>query len=557
LSQDVQATFFATLADEWARHGVTNVVLAPGNRSSIFAVQLYSDDRFRTHVVVDERSASFLALGLAKESQGPTILWTTSGTAAVECHAAVVEADLGKVPLIVCTADRPVENRHVRDWQSIEQSRLFGDSLRWGLDPGVADAVMSKTWRSIASRAVHEATSGPMGPGPVHLNLPIREPWSFEAGKLPDSAAGPWHDLRVAPRLPEVRLPSGNGVLVAGEGVDDPAALVSLAEHLGLPLLADARSGARSSSSNVIASADLLCRSNAFCERNQADFAICFGAPSLSKRLGAWIANDIETVVFVDPYNDWSGQRAAASIVVAASPGEYANAVMHTVSAVTDGDWLASWRTADATVQRLLDSREAQLPAEVAVARAVVDAAPIGAKVFAATSMPVRDIETFGRPRADIDVFANRGASGMDGLVSTAVGIARSSSSPVAMLTGDLSFLYDIGALWSLAAVIEEVSLTVVVIDNNGGGIFSQLPQLESIDPAVFEAAVATPHNQDLASIVRGFGYEVIEASSVADVRDAVAGPQPGLRVVRIATQRDGERVAREQLDRAVIDALR
>src|SRR4051812_36173814 len=191
----VAATFCATLVDEWVRAGITDAVVSPGSRSTPLALAVAGDRRLSVHVHHDERSAGFIALGLALASGRPTVVVTTSGTAAVELHPAVVEASQACVPLVIATADRPAELRQVGAPQTVDQTHLFGTAVRWFTDPGVADVEQSEWWRSLGARSVAEATTGPAGPGPVHLNLPFREPLVGEPGSLPEGRAdgGPWH----------------------------------------------------------------------------------------------------------------------------------------------------------------------------------------------------------------------------------------------------------------------------------------------------------------------------------------------------------------------------
>ncbi|MGH9081714.1 MAG: 2-succinyl-5-enolpyruvyl-6-hydroxy-3-cyclohexene-1-carboxylic-acid synthase, partial [Acidimicrobiales bacterium] len=314
-----QATFAATLADEWVRSGVTDAVVCPGSRSAPLALALAERAELRVHVRLDERGAGFFALGLAMATGRPPVVCTTSGTAAAELHPAVVEAHYGRVPVIVCTADRPPELQGVGAPQTIDQRGLFGSAVRWSADPGVPVESTRRTWRALAARAVLEASAGPTGPGPVHLNLAFREPLLAEAGPLPAGGADGRPSVRVGtapgtapgtvpgtapgPAAGTAPGPGGatgadaartwhrrRGVLVAGAGAGPPELVLALAEALGWPLLADPRSGCRTDHPAVVGAADALLRSEAVGTALRPEVAVVLGSPWTSKALGAWLA---------------------------------------------------------------------------------------------------------------------------------------------------------------------------------------------------------------------------------------------------------------------------
>jgi 2-succinyl-5-enolpyruvyl-6-hydroxy-3-cyclohexene-1-carboxylate synthase len=293
----VQATFAATLADEWARCGVAHAVVSPGSRSTPLAVALAGDGRFSVHVVLDERSAGFFALGLGLATGRPAVVLTTSGTAAAELHPSVIEAHQAGVPLIACTADRPVELHHVGAPQTVEQSRLFDAAVRWSFEPGVADPSASSSWRSVAARAVAEATANPEGPGPVHLNLAFRDPLADDPGELPPGRAEtePWHRRRpgrVSPPEEVVRelAKGGRGLVVAGAGAGRPEEVHRMAESLGWPVLADPRSGCRLPGAVTVAAADALLRVPEFAAGHEPDRVLRLGAPWASRVVAEWLA---------------------------------------------------------------------------------------------------------------------------------------------------------------------------------------------------------------------------------------------------------------------------
>ncbi|MDA8366835.1 MAG: 2-succinyl-5-enolpyruvyl-6-hydroxy-3-cyclohexene-1-carboxylic-acid synthase [Actinomycetota bacterium] len=610
---DVQSAFVATLVDELARGGVRHAVVCPGSRSTPLALGLAAHTGIEVHVRLDERSAAFVALGIGIATGLPAVLVTTSGTAAAEVHAAVVEADLARVPLVVCTADRPPELRGVGAPQTIDQDRLFGGAPRWYADPGVADAASRSSWRSLGARAVAEAVSGPYGPGPVHLNLPFREPLvgSFGVGTAgggarteggnggpavddgrPDGA--PWHRVAAAPLPPPAdvvaelaeRVRQGErGLIVAGAwggsgaasgsgngaggtaGSAGASAVWSFAEAAGWPVLADPRSDAWRDRPGVISAGDLLVRSERFVERNRPELVIRLGAPPASRPLSTWLdglsASGVRSVV-VDPWSQWIDPGRVAHLVVRADPGALCRAVAEALAGAGlrtpagDDTYAASWERGHRAVQGVLegalgDSGSEDGLVEPAVARTVVQSLPAGSTLVVSSSMPIRDVETFAAPRPDrVRIVANRGANGIDGVTSTAAGVALAAASggasggaagsgPVVALLGDLAFLHDVSALvHAVADGAAGAGLTLVVVDNGGGGIFSFLPQARELDGDRFEALFGTPPSVDVAEVARGFGLAVDDVGDRAELADVLArclrsgGTAAGARVVRV-----------------------
>lgn len=540
-SPDVQATFCATLVDEWARCGLTDAVVCPGSRSTPLVTALAADEQIRVHVHHDERSGSFLALGLAATSGRAVIVVTTSGTAVVQLHAAVVEADLAGVPLIVCSADRPPELRDVAAPQTVDQTHLFGRSVRHFADPGVADASRSGTWRSFASRAWAEATGE--WAGPVQLNLPFREPLVGVPSPLPPARGdGPWHSCMRADRRPPVLAPAltaSRGVVIAGRSTPDPDAVVDLADRLGWPLLADPTSGCAGATS--IDAFDALLRTP-FAERVLPDVVLRTGGLPASKVLGQWLERAQAEEVVVAPTGFWP------------DPGRRAAVVLDTVPTVDDAhepvaEWREAWTMAAADAAGAIDAvLEAEPMSEPAVARHLTRSIPPGGVLVVSSSMPVRDVEWFGVGRRDLKVLANRGANGIDGVVSTAVGAALTGAKTT-LLIGDVAFLHDSNGLLGLQG--RGVDLTIVVLDNDGGGIFSFLPQRTALDPEHFERLFGTPHGLDLVDLARAHGVD----AGIADVPEALDW-KPGVRVLVVQTERDANVALHRRLDEAVAAAL-
>ena len=541
-----QATFAATLVDEWVRGGVTDVVVAPGSRSTPLALAVARDGRVRVHVHLDERVAGFFALGLGLATGRPAVVVTTSGTAAVELHPSVVEASQGRVPLIVCTADRPAELHHVNAPQTVEQGRLFGDGVRWFVEPGTADGLPREHWRSIASRMVVEAMSGPTGPGPVHANLAFRDPLVAAPGELPPGRpeAMPWHrGVGVSRETPvggggddESIWSASRGVFVAGAGA--PLEVARIAETIRWPIFADPRSGLRGTL-NAVAAFDSILRS---VHHPTPDCVVRVGAAPASKVLSQWLAAlpaSCEQVI-IDPYGAWPDPERRASLRLPALP--------RCPASVRDGGpWLAWWLTAESAAQAAIDDVLGGAGvSEPGVIRSLTRDLPSGTALFASSSMPIRDLEWFGHPSSRHLVFSNRGANGIDGVVATSLGVAAADSNrPVVAVVGDLAFLYDSSAL--LWAASRDVDLTIVVLDNDGGGIFSFLPQRADVDTATFEQLFGTPHGVDLSALAAVHGIPVI----------ARAGDgERGVRMVHVRTDRDDNVALHAVIHAAVAEAV-
>ena len=547
---DIQATFCATLADEWVRRGVRHAVVAPGSRSTPMAVALATRTELSVHVVHDERAAAFVALGLGLDSV-PAVLLCTSGTAAANFHPAVVEAGLSNVPMLVVTADRPPELRDVGAAQTIDQIGLFGRSVRWFHDPGVADGAAASSWRSLARRA-HEAATG----GPVHLNLPFREPFLGMAGELPvalpplrsreggAAGSGGWlyADGVTDP------LESSRGLILAGgrSGVR-PADVAALAAATGWPVLADPLSGCRGLDAAVTAF-DALLRHDGFATDRRPEVIVRVGRPAASKVLGTWVASSGATMIqvggpgVIDPDHRVAlSLPASAAIALAEQAGSFERS----------GDWATSWISASQRAERAIEKFLGDLDvlSEPAVARAVAESMPDGGRLVVASSMPIRDLEWFGGPAAV--AHANRGANGIDGVVSTALGLALHDR-PTVALVGDIAFLHDGGALTALAH--RGADLRIVVVDNDGGGIFSFLPQATALAEERFEQLFGTPHGTDVVAIARGHGVDAETVTTVEALRERVG--RPGPTVTRIPTDRAANVALHAAINAAVADAL-
>jgi 2-succinyl-5-enolpyruvyl-6-hydroxy-3-cyclohexene-1-carboxylate synthase len=553
----VQATFSATLVDEWIRLGVTDAVVCAGSRSTPLALPLA--ERLRVHVRLDERSGAFFALGLSMATGRPTVICVTSGTAAVELHPAVVEAHHGGVPLIVCTADRPPELHDTGAPQSIDQEGLFGAAVRWSCSPGVPVEGQEPTWRPLALRAFEEAVHGATGPGPVHLNLEFREPLIGPAGPLP-TRQGPKvvvSDGRPGTAPIGLEPLRGRGMIIAGGPWSqraNAAGVAGLADTLGWPVLADPLSGSRSDGS--IAAADAIVRT----EPPLPECIVLFGMPWLSRALGTFVTHASDAgarIIVVDPWRRWADPLRVATEFHQCDVDRWLDAAVAT-AAPTDPQWLDSWREREAKAQSAIAGVLGTDITEPLVARVVHrHAARTGATLLAAASMPIRDLEWYAEPGQRVPrVLANRGVNGIDGVVSTALGIAASddgAGTHTIALMGDLTFLHDVSGLVNLP----DVPCTLVVVDNGGGGIFSFLPQATSVDPPRFEQLFGTPPSSDIAAVARGFGLPVREVAELSQLEAALDAPVSPPSLVRVKVPGRAENVAlHEAINQAVRLAL-
>jgi 2-succinyl-5-enolpyruvyl-6-hydroxy-3-cyclohexene-1-carboxylate synthase len=507
--------------DELARSGMEHACTSPGSRNTPIVMSLVGNSRIRCWSHIDERCAGFFALGAAKTSGRPVAVTCTSGTAAANLMPAVIEAHWARVPLLVLTADRPPELRDVGAGQTVDQLKLYGDAVKWFFEAGTHDATPERLrWiRTLACRAYWTALQG--RPGPVHLNFALREPLTIDQ-PLPDddTARGQGQPYVVVEpsSVPTAAQgpgphPSGRLLLVAGTGTQDPARIAEFAARAGVPVLADPLSGARRGAA-AIAHYDLLLRDPGFAAEHRPEFVFRVGDLPTSKPLRAWLASlaDIAQIV-VDPHGDWQDPEAVVGMRIhSALPTPERVAV--------EPGWLDAWTEADARVANAIDAElgEDEL-SEPLVARGLLGSLDADALVFIASSMPVRDTETFLPARDQPPrMLANRGANGIDGTVSSAFGAAAATGRPVVLLIGDVALAHDLGGL--LAARRLKLDLTIVLLNNDGGGIFDFLPVARLGE--AFEEHVATPHALEFAKAAALYGCAYERPVNLADLRDAV-----------------------------------
>lgn len=563
----VQATFAAALVDEWVRAGMRHAVLCPGSRSTPLALAIASRPELSVHVRLDERGAGFFALGLARATGRPAIVCVTSGTAAAELHPAVIEAHHGRVPVIVCTADRPPELHGVGAPQTIEQGGLYGTAVRWSAEPGVAVAETAESWRSLGARAAAEAVSGPLGPGPVHLNLAFRDPLVGSPGPLPPGRPDgrPFHLVDPATagagRVAEgASLPQGRGLIVAGDGCGPVASVLALAEHLGWPVLADPRSGCRVDHPLVVGAADAIARTAP--DDLRPEVILRLGAGWSSKALPGFVSG--ATVHAVDPWWRWEDADRSVAVVHRIDPGAFGEAVRRHSSAPPLPGWLAGWQQAERSAQAAIDRTLSELGlCEPLVARRVARLVPGDGTVVVSSSMPVRDLEWFA-PAVAVPprVLANRGANGIDGVCSTALGVAAASEGPVVAVLGDLAFFHDLSALVGSGdgGAVTGAPCTVLVVDNGGGGIFEFLPQAGTVERDTFDRIFGTPQAADVVQAAAGLGLDTADVGT-PDALDEILRAASTLKrhlVARVRVPaRPGNVEVHRRIHAAVADALR
>ena len=550
------------LADELVRCGMTHAVTCPGSRNAPLIYALAEREGIEAVSVLDERSAGFLALGLAKTSGRPVAVTCTSGTAAANLLPAVVEAHEARVPLIVLTADRPPELRDTGAGQAIDQLKLYGSAAKWFVEvgnhePGRDAAVYH---RALACRAWATAAGG--RPGPVHLNFPLREPLAPASEELvADDWTGrddgkPWVEVWESPASAAAGLATDlertRGVLVCGPGTgaDAVAPIVALASAAGWPILAEPTSGLRCGAhdrSQVIAHYDVLLRDDGWADAHLPEIAVRIGDTPTSKPLRAWLARTEQLVL--DPHATWHEPTRSAQWIAAADPALTCADLADAISVSRDESWLADWRAADGLVAPAL--AEAPDPLEAKVWAALAESLPEAATVWVSSSMPIRDVESFFPALANpIRFLANRGANGIDGVVSAAAGAALAAGGRGWLLTGELAVLHDIGGL--LAARRAGAELTVVCANNGGGNIFDFLPLAEHGAGATFEEHVITPSGVDFAQVAALAGMEHRTATTPDEVRAAAA--EPGF--VEVRTDRATNVRARRELCARVLGQL-
>ena len=555
------------LVDELVRGGVREAVLSPGSRSAPLAFALHAADtagRLRLHVRIDERSAGFVALGLAKASGRPVPVVTTSGTATANLHPAVLEAAHSGIPLLLLTADRPPELRGTGANQTVDQLGLYGGAVRLFVELGTPGerAGDNAAWRSTACRVLSAALGDSGSPaGPVHVNVGLREPlvpdgddaWGEPLDGRPDGR--PWTSrLPPGPVLPPADDLPARTVVVLGDGPPGPAAAAqALARRRGWPVVAEPSSGAQPTA-EVLLVPELLLGAPGWVAAHRPDRVLVVGRPTLSRSVGRLAAGSPSDVVA--RLGSWPDPTGAASRVLPAVPAASGEGEV-------DPGWLPTWVSAahtadDAAAAVLASAASTGRLVEAVVAGRVAAAVPEDGLLVVGSSKPVRDLFLAG-PRAGQAVVANRGVAGIDGLVSTAVGAALAHAAQgggaAYALLGDLTFLHDANGL-VLGPAEPRPDLTVVVVNNDGGAIFGLLEQGGDEHAGAFERVFGTPHGVNLSALCAATGTPHVRVDDMVALEDALV-PGPGLRVVEVRTDRTAAVALDRDLRAAVAQALR
>jgi 2-succinyl-5-enolpyruvyl-6-hydroxy-3-cyclohexene-1-carboxylate synthase len=551
------STALATvLVDELVRCGVRHAVLCPGSRNAPLSFALQTAEqagRLTLHVRIDERSAAFLALGLALRSELPVPVVCTSGTAAANLHPAVLEAHHAGIPLLAVTADRPAELVGTGANQTVRQAGLFGAAVRAA--PSLAapslvapsDCAQHTQWRSAVDRAV-AAARGALGggTGPVHLNVPFREPlvpppntvagsqtWGVLAGR---PTGAPWTVVATgSPVRLEVELDlSRRTLVVAGHGAPPSPP--------GLPLVAEPTAP---DWPDALAAGPWLL-GPPLIDQLRPEQVLVLGRPTLHRSVQRLLADPAVAVTVLTDRPEWTDIAATAVAVGTA---------LRCVGS-PDPEWLRGWQQADIRAADAVNSTVQGCPEAtgLGMARLLVAALPTGALLLLGSSNPIRDVSLAARPRRGLTVLANRGVAGIDGTISTAIGAALAHGGPAYALVGDLTFLHDSNGL--LAAPEEDrPDLTVVVANDDGGGIFALLEQGAPDYAGAFERVFGTPHGTDLAALCAAHHVPHVRAS-VSELAEVAVAPARGLRVVEVVTQRSGLRALHDQIRTAVATAV-
>jgi len=568
----------SAFVEELARGGVRHAVLSPGSRSTPLAVALWRAAEIEVSVIVDERSAAFFALGAAQATGTPVAMLCTSGTAAANFHPAICEADESALPLIALSADRPPELRGIGAGQTIDQIKLYGSAVRWFCEVGTheADDAGLLHYRSVACRALAAARGEPR-PGPVHLNLPWREPLAPVPVEGAVTATNPLaldgRDPRPLTAVTQIDMePSAflldevakhirdarSGVIVAGRQTDPELRepLAHLARAAGFPILAEPTSQLRCGPhdrSHVVTTYDHLLRDERFRGTVTPDLVLRFGEMPTSKPLRTWLSESAVEEIVVDPRGGWNEPTGRAAALLRADPTELAGgwaARLGEEDRASPSIWLEAEQAARSALEAELTAlgRLTEPGLHAALGAAHRD----GDLVYTASSMPIRDQEAY-LPSTETDALflCNRGANGIDGLLSSGIGAAHASGRPITIVTGDLGLLHDLGALAALRDVATPVR--IVVIDNDGGGIFGFLPQAEALPGEEFEAILGTPRGVNVKKAADLFGLSHRRLDTLDGLPEALAA---GTGLIELKVDRKANVDHHGQLSAAVSTAI-
>ncbi|WP_155592647.1 2-succinyl-5-enolpyruvyl-6-hydroxy-3-cyclohexene-1-carboxylic-acid synthase [Lysinibacillus cavernae] len=530
--------------------GVENVVVSPGSRSTPLAYAVASTKQVKMYRQVDERSAAFFALGLAKATAKPVVLLCTSGTAAANYFPAIVEASYARVPLIVVTADRPHELREVGAPQAINQPNLYGSHVKWSVDFPLADGA-AQTLPFIErhlARAVAIATSAPFGP--VHINVPFREPLLIDLqnelpavtfkhssiGQLVPSSAN-------LQELSSILQSTKKGFIIIGELAlgTDLSIVWEFVRQLKWPVVVESLSNMRASVPEdclpyMVTTYDAIMKSEDFKALVQPDTVLRIGAQPISKFIMQFIAkSQPNAYVIIDEDPMFRDATGVSTHFIHASIGQWLTQ-LGIANTALEATYLAEWQKANQLASLYIEQHSEVEKDEGAMVSRLLKMIPDGSDIFVSSSMPVRDIDTFllATPK-DLRIFANRGTNGIDGVVSTAMGLSRGNDRETYLLIGDLAFLHDVNGL--IASRYQECNLTILVMNNDGGGIFSYLPQ--STVEAHYEDLFGTPTALEFRDIAHMYDMDYVRVETISELSEKVStSKKRPLRLVEIFTDR-------------------
>jgi 2-succinyl-5-enolpyruvyl-6-hydroxy-3-cyclohexene-1-carboxylate synthase len=541
-AKDPQSLAASSLMASLAASGVRHVVCSPGSRSTPLVLAAADCPGIELLSVLDERSAGFVALGLCRATGAPTALLCSSGSAGAHYLPAIIEASESALPLIILTADRPPELQNTGSWQTIRQSHMFGSHVRWFEDTGVCDRPeLAARSAQVGARAAQRSRARPAGP--VHLNLPFREPlWTGDgsaerprpAARVLDEGASAPTDALVE-RVARLLGKAERGLFVCGplppRSTRALATSVStLARQLGWPVIAEPASGLRFGNhdrSQLVTHADLLLRSPAFADALEPDLIVRIGQSPCSKPTLTWLATrESAESLLIDPDGLWRDPSQSARTLIAEDPDLLLRAITARLEGETrDPAWLDAWMSAEATARALLEKplTDPEILWEGAIAAELSRSLPQSAALHIANSMPIRDFDAFGGARAEaLDCYVSRGVNGIDGTIATAVGEALGSGAErFWLVTGELAFLHDLGSLRLLRQLA--IPVTMVVIDNGGGGIFEHLPIARH--PRHFEPLFLTPQGEDIGALAKAHGLRSLRVERLEELRAALRAP--------------------------------
>ncbi|HSI08562.1 MAG: 2-succinyl-5-enolpyruvyl-6-hydroxy-3-cyclohexene-1-carboxylic-acid synthase [Rariglobus sp.] len=538
----------SVLAETLVRRGVAWAVISPGSRSTPLTMALVQNEGIEAIPVLDERSAAFFALGLAKQTGRPVVLVCTSGTAGANYFPAVIEAQESDVPLIVITADRPPEMRDCASGQTIDQQKLFGGFVRFYHELAVPEAAVAMLGylRQTVAHAVERATAG----GPVHLNAPLRDPLPPIADATAKGLAGEdWTAFfaHLDAKAPVVKqtvawsTQATRGVIVAGPGVEAED-VRTLAKATGWPVLADVLSPVRHQAGEVVAAYDVILRNAELARELTPGVVLCLGGWPTSKVLRGWMeASGAEVWLAADGEANRDALHGRTRVIRARAEA------LSVEAPAVDPAYASAWFEAERKAAKALVEglKVETVLVEPQVTATLAAQLPEGTPLFVANSMPVRDLEYFWPANTrGVKVFFSRGANGIDGTLSTALGVAHGNT-PTVLLTGDLALLHDTNGFLSVPQLCG--SLTIVLVNNAGGGIFNHLP-VAQFDPP-FEKYWATPQSVDFAKLCSAYGVEHVAVNDTAQLASLIANlPAAGVRVLEVRTERARDAAFRKKL---------